>query len=49
MRKAWIILVVLMAFALVSTVGAVPITFDTACDVSVTFLGSDAGFDNAFG
>jgi hypothetical protein len=28
---------------------AVPIAFDTDCDVSVTFVGSDAGYNNTFG
>jgi len=49
MRKNWIILAVLVVFALVSTVGAVPITFDKSCEVTVTYLGGDAGFSNYFG
>ena len=40
MKKAWIILAVLVLFALISTVSAQEIKFDTACDVSVKYLGA---------
>jgi hypothetical protein len=49
MRKIWIILAVLIVFALVSTVSAIPIQFDTTCQVTVKYLGGDAGYDNVFG
>ncbi len=49
MRKTWIILTILIVMALVSTVGAIPITFDQDCSVSVKYLGTDAGYSNFFG
>ena len=49
MKKTWIILAVLIGLALVSTVSAAEIKFDKACDVSVKYLGGDAGFSNYFG
>ena len=49
MRVRWIILAVVVVFALINTVSAVPIKFDTACKVTVTYLGTDAAYHNAFG
>ncbi len=44
-----IILVVLLVFALIGTVSAAQIKFDTACDVTVTYLSTSAAYHNAFG
>jgi hypothetical protein len=49
MRGKWIILTVLVVFALINTVSAIPIKFDTACEVTVTYLGTSAAYHNAFG
>ena len=49
MRKSMIILAVLVVIALGGTVSAIPVQFDTACQVTVTFLGGDASYHNAFG
>ncbi len=50
MRKTWIILAVLVVFALVSTVSAQgPIIFPYDGDIVVTFVSDSAGFNNEFG
>jgi hypothetical protein len=49
LKKTWLILSVFLLFALVGAVDAATISFDTGCDVSVTFVGSDAGYNNIFG
>ena len=49
MRGKWFILTFLVAFSLITTVSAVPIKFDTACEVTVTYLGTNAAYHNAFG
>ena len=38
-----------MVFALISTVSAVPIKFDTACEITITYLGTDASYSSVFG
>ena len=50
MRKAWVILLVLLAFTLVGTVSAFgPIRFSYSGDLVVTFVSETAGYDNEFG
>ena len=49
MRKTGIILVVLVLFALISTVSAQEIKFDTDCKITVIHTGGSAGYNNAFG
>lgn len=49
MRKIWIILAVLVLFGLFTTVSAQEIKFNQDCDVSVIYLGTDAGYSNYFG
>jgi hypothetical protein len=50
MRKSWIILAVLMAFALVGTVSAFDdIKFDYNGDLVVKYLSSEAWYNNSFG
>jgi hypothetical protein len=49
LKKIWLILSVFLLFALVGAVDAATISFDTDCDVNVTFVGSDAGYNNIFG
>jgi len=50
MRKKWIILAVLVVFALVSTVSAQgPIIFPYKGDIVVTFDSYSAGYNNEFG
>jgi hypothetical protein len=49
LKKIWLILSVFLLFALVGAADAASISFDTDCDVSVTFVGSNAGYNNIFG
>lgn len=49
MRKTLMCLAVLIAFALVSPVLALPITFPDAGTLHIKFVGSDAGYDDYFG
>jgi len=50
MKKAWIILAVLITFVLGSTVSAfAPITYSYNGDVSITYVSKSAAYDNEFG
>ena len=50
MKKAWIILAVLITFVLVSTVSAFgPITYSYNGDVSITYVSKSAAYNNEFG
>jgi hypothetical protein len=49
MKRSWIILIVMLLFLLVGTVGATEIKFDKAGDVYIKYLGGTADFANKFG
>jgi hypothetical protein len=50
MRKAWIILIILCAFSLVSAVSASgPIQFSYSGNIVVTYISETAGYNNEFG